>query len=194
MRDEKGNIVPKDEEAFYIERMRDKAKKPNQVDGMSTGAISKMNASSPISRAFRGEHIPNAMSRRQKEREQKREGEHEKFEPIVVEHTRTLQRAPLGESVDARGTFPEGKKHVTVELPEDTQKQLDLIQDSLKGAEKDIVALAQVMKDFLEKSERAKHQDIDALFRNRCANRRTQGFCRLTAKGKLAKGKQLKVE
>jgi hypothetical protein len=184
MRDEKGNIVPKDEEAFHLERMRDKAKKANQVAGASTGAISKMNAPSPISRAFRGERVPNMMTRRLRQREQEQEQEPE----------RIAQEQPVAPSrglPSEEGEQPEPepvvvKKPLTVKLPDDAKMQLDRMDD-------DIGTLTQVMKDFLEKNERAKHQDIDALFRNRCANRRTQGFCKLTAKGKLAKGAQLKT-
>lgn len=196
MRDEKGNIVPPDQVAFERQRLLDLARKKLDEKLVGTGAISKMNAPSPISRAFRGERVPNMMSRRlRQKKEQEQEGSQEEQEPEP--HTQgcapnRAQRIAQEQPVEPEPEPIVVKKHLTVKLPEETQTQLDQIQDSLRGAEKDIVALAQVLKDFLEKSERAKHQDIDALFRNRCANRRTQGFCKLTAKGKLAKGAQLK--
>jgi len=168
-----------DEDAFELAKRLDALKKKEAEmgeRGASTNTISKMNAPSPISRAFKGEKVANMMSRRFRQKEKDPEP----------------QRIAQEQSVEPEPEPIVVEKNVTVKLPEETQKQLDQIQDSLSGAEKDIVALAQVMKDFLEKSERAKHQDVDSLFRNRCANRRTQGFCKLTAKGKLAKGAQLR--
>lgn len=67
MRDEKGTIVPPDQESFVRQRMLEALRKKEAtegVEGASTGTIGKLNASSPISRAFRGEHVPNAISRR----------------------------------------------------------------------------------------------------------------------------------
>lgn len=54
--------------------------------------------------------------------------------------------------------------------------------------EKNLETVIVLLRDSLEKNERAKRQDIDALFRNRCQNRRKEGLCKLSAKGKKLKG------
>jgi predicted RNase H-like nuclease (RuvC/YqgF family) len=54
--------------------------------------------------------------------------------------------------------------------------------------ENEIEKVTETLLELKEKTQSVKRQDIDALFRNRCARRRTEGFCKLTAKGKEAKG------
>lgn len=194
MRDEEtGKIIPKDEEQFYLERLREKRKAQEPV-GASTLGIPKMNAPSRIANVFRGEHVPNAMTRRdytpndtslgiQRDARIRRMSRTDDVEPMVEQRDTEPEIEPKREPIEVH-------RNVTVTLPANVQMELDRIDDSVGQISKDMMVMAKFIDNLTYTIKHGKNQDIDAMFRKRCAMRRTQGFCKYTAKGRNAKGGQ----